>query len=183
MALSSLSIMLGGTPLWTSFPWTFWFCHSSSGHRVKSKRPIPLLSSCLTGLFRPANGIVLRWFSYDFLILLIFSPVTGSVLATVAASGCRPYKEIRFWVSGGSGIVCAVDATTRLLCQPILYKRKGQVESVWGLTHLCGGLLSAVISFPWAFENRYWSRCLCDLSLHSRLGLFINLGCIMLSTT
>ena len=47
--------------------------------------------------------------------------MTGSVLATVAASGWRPNKEMRFCVSGR---VCGIDATTRLMCQPMLYKRR-----------------------------------------------------------
>ena len=59
--------------------------------------------------------------------------MTGSVLATVAASGWRPNKKMRFCVSGR---VCGIDATTRLMCQPTLYKRKvGQSQC--GVLRIC----------------------------------------------
>ena len=59
--------------------------------------------------------------------------MTGSVLATVAASGWRPNKEMRLCVSGRT---CGIDAVTRLICQPIPYKRRvGQ--SQYGVLRIC----------------------------------------------
>ena len=60
--------------------------------------------------------------------------MTGSVLATVAASGWRPNKEMRFSVSGR---VCGIDATTRLMCQPTLYKRKVGQSQCGGVLRIC----------------------------------------------